>query len=102
MFDWDKGNLDHLVKHGISRAEAEEVILNNPMDLQFQARNGEERIAQVGETDSGRILVVITTMRGGKIRVVTAFPAAKRLRSLYQTQRKCRDEGGTEEAELQE
>jgi hypothetical protein len=33
MFDWDEGNLEHIAGHGITRAEAEQVILNNPIDL---------------------------------------------------------------------
>lgn len=102
MFDWDEGNLEHVAEHGITPAETEQVILNNPVDLEFQIRNGEERIAQLGETDAGRILVVITTMRGELIRVVTAFPAKERLRNLYRTQKGSAYEGGIEESELQE
>lgn len=102
MFHWDKGNVDHIAKHEITPAEAEQVILNNPFDLEFQARNGENRIIQIGETEQGRVLVVITTMREELIRVVTAFPAKERLRNLYLAQKGSRYEGGTEETELQE
>lgn len=102
MFDWDSGNLGHIARHGIDRAEAEQVVLNDPVDLEFQDLTGEERIAQVGETNAGRILVVVTTMRGHLIRVVTAFPAEKRIRKVYLTQRKHINEGGTEEPEFQE
>jgi uncharacterized protein len=72
MFHWDAGNVDHIAKHGITPAEAEQVILNNPFDLELQVRNGETRIPQLGETDGGRVLVVVTTMRDELIRVVTA------------------------------
>ena len=68
MFDWDQSNIDHIAQHGISTHEAEEIILNDPIDLEFQTWSGEERIAQLGETDTGRILVVITTMRDDRIR----------------------------------
>jgi uncharacterized protein len=87
MFDWNEANIRHIAEHGISPSEAEQVVLNNPLDLQFQLRNGEERIAQVGETDAGRILVVITTMRDDLIRVVTAFPAKERIRNVYLAQK---------------
>ena len=87
MFDWNEANISHIAEHGISPSEAEQVVLNNPLDLQFQLRNGEERIAQVGETDAGRILVVITTMRDDLIRVVTAFPAKERIRNVYLAQK---------------
>ena len=102
MFEWDSSNVEHIAEHGITPAEAEQVILNNPLDLEFQIRNGEERIAQVGETDAGRILVIITTMRGELIRVVTAFVAKPRLRKFYRTQRGSTDEREIEEPELQE
>jgi len=101
-FDWDQANIRHIAKHRITPPEAEQVVLNNPIDLQFQISSGEERIAQLGETSAGRILVVITTMRDESIRVVTAFPATKQLRNLYNTQKGSTDEGGTEEEELQE
>jgi hypothetical protein len=101
-FDWDRGNIDHIALHGVAPAEAEQVVLNDPIDLQFQLRNGEERIAQIGETATGRILVVITTMWDDLIRVVTAIPATRRLRKLYLTQKGRENEGGTEEEELQE
>lgn len=49
MFDWDAANLGHLAEHDVTPAEAEEVVLNNPIDLTRQARNGEDRVAQIGE-----------------------------------------------------
>lgn len=102
-FFWDSGNKEHIAKHKVTPAEAEQVVSNNPIDLPLQVRNGEERIAQVGETDAGRLLVVITTMRDGLIRVVTAFPASKHFRNVYNAQKGCMDDqGGIEETELQE
>jgi uncharacterized DUF497 family protein len=102
MFNWNQANIEHIAKHGITPAEAEQVILNNPIDLTMQTRSEEERIVQVGETDRGRVLVVITTMRAQLIRVVTAFPAKERLRNLYRAQKERTHDGGTEETELQE
>ena len=64
--------------------EAEQVLLGDPLELSFEVeREGEERWAFLGETDEHRILQVVITMRGEKIRVVTAFEPAKRLRKLY-------------------
>jgi uncharacterized DUF497 family protein len=101
LFHWDEVNTRHIAKHGVTPPEAEQVVLNKPVDLEFQTGSGEERIVQLGETDEGRILVVVTTMRDDLIRVVTAFPAAKRLRKLYIAE-KGSYEGGTEEEKLQE
>lgn len=101
-FDWDRGNIEHIARHAIVPAEAEQVVLNEPIDLRFEVREGEERIAQVGATDAGRVLVVVTTMRGDRVRVVTAMPANRRLRALYLAQKGGVDEGRTEEEDLPE
>ncbi len=87
MFEWNDANLQHIAEHGVSAAEAEEVILNDPIDLGFEIRNGEERFSQAGATRSGRILVIVITWRGEKVRVVTAFPAPKPLCVLYFTEK---------------
>jgi len=83
LFEWDSGNIDHLTVHDITPREAEEVINNEPLDLDAQIRGNEERFTQVGETAEGRILIVITTWRGEKLRVVTAYPAKTRFRKIY-------------------
>jgi len=31
-FDWDTHNVDHIGRHGVTPAEAEEVILGEPME----------------------------------------------------------------------
>lgn len=83
MFDWDSANTNHIARHGVTPEEAEQVVLNEPLDIEVVLRNGEQRIVQVGETDEGRILVVVTTMRAKRIRVVTAYPAMSRLQRLF-------------------
>jgi uncharacterized DUF497 family protein len=55
-FDWDKANSAHIADHGISCDEAEQVLVNRPIDLDYQNRNGEERLLQLGETSAGRII----------------------------------------------
>jgi uncharacterized DUF497 family protein len=87
MFEWNDANLRKVAQHDVFPDEAEEVILNNPIDLEFETLSGEERVRQVGETNSGRLLVVVSTWRGENIRVVTAYPASKLLRTLYLKQK---------------
>jgi uncharacterized protein len=87
QFDWDKENLAHIAAHDVSALETEQVINNEPFDLEFQTANGEERLVQLGETNAGRILVVVTTWRKTLIRVITAFDASKRMRRLYIVQK---------------
>lgn len=83
VFDWDEKNIRHLARHEIQPEEAEQVVLNRPVELGSELRNGEERIAQIGETDAGRVLAVISTMAGEKIRVVTAWPADRNFRRYF-------------------
>lgn len=102
MFDWNHSNIDHIAQHGITPSEAEQVILNEPIDIEYQHHGEESRVAQIGETDRGRILVVVSTLRNGLTRVVTAFPAKRRLRAVYAAQKEKRDARGISKEKLQE
>lgn len=102
QFDWNKENVAHLALHKILPSEAEQVVLNRPVDLRTELRSGEERMAQVGETDDGRILIVVTTMREKKIRVVTAWPAKVRFRRYFLSLKENGNVGRTEEEDLRE
>jgi uncharacterized protein len=84
MFDWDDANTAHIAEHGVLPKEAEEVISNSPLDLEYSIRNDEPRLRQVGETPAGRILAVVSTIRNQRIRVITAYPASRSLRATYQ------------------
>ena len=81
--DWDEENIGHLARHDVEPEEAEQVILSRPVDLKAELRNGEERVPHVGETDAGKILIVVTTVSGKKIRVVIAWPANKNYRRYF-------------------
>ena len=73
MFEWDRGNLRKIRAHRISRAEAEQVLVNDAITIYEQDMEGEPRFVYYGETDAGRLLAVVVTERTGKIRVVTAY-----------------------------
>ena len=51
-FDWDRANLSHVARHAVRPEEAEQVILNDPLDAGIEIVGGEERI-----------LLVVTTWR---------------------------------------
>jgi uncharacterized DUF497 family protein len=102
FFDWDENNIRHLARRQISPVEAEQVVLNRPVDLGTELRNGEERVPHVGETDAGRILVVVTTLVGEKVRVVTAWPANKIYRRWFLSLKRNRNVGRAETDELRE
>jgi uncharacterized DUF497 family protein len=82
-FDWDEANIEHIARHNLKPEEAEQVLENDPLELEPQLINGEERFPNIGVTNGGKWLVVIVTQRGIKPRVVTAFAADKDLITLY-------------------
>jgi hypothetical protein len=102
QFEWDEQNVRHLALHQIGPVEAEQVVLNRPVDLETHLRNGEKRLAQIGETDTGRVLIVITTMLDTKIRVVTAWPANRNYRRYFLSMKRNGDVGRTKEQDLRE
>ena len=86
VFDWDQRNRTHLARHKVTPEEAEQVILNDPLNLEREMRNGELRLPHLGETNAGRVLIVVATSAGDKVRVVTSWPANKLLRAFWRTQ----------------
>jgi uncharacterized DUF497 family protein len=85
QFDWDADNTDHIARHNVRPVEAEEVIELNPLDADTVFRNGETRTIIFGPTSAGRMLAVIVTERGNRLRVVTARDANRKEREFYAT-----------------
>jgi len=83
LFEWDDGNIDHIAVHDVEPEEAEEVILGDPLDTGFDVVDGEERWSYIGETNDGRILRITITLRGKRMRVVTAFEPEKYWKVFY-------------------
>jgi uncharacterized protein len=92
LFDWDDENRSHIARHDVTPEEAEQVLLNDPIDGGTQDHEGEERFVEVGMTDAMRILVVITTQRGELTRVVKAYPASPAFRQYYASEKGIRNE----------
>ena len=86
-FDWDGGNIAHIALHDILPGEVEEVFGSDPADVGFEAVNGEERWTSIGHTTALRVLVVVWTMRGDRVRTVTAFEAGNRAAAEYFSRR---------------
>ncbi len=85
-FEWDQANKDHLARHGVDPAEAEQVLANKPLILESGERKGELRTVCLGRTDAGRPLIVVYTMRGLRTRLVTAYPAKRKKRRIHEPQ----------------
>jgi uncharacterized DUF497 family protein len=87
QFDWDDANIGHLRRHRVTKEEFEELLQNEPLDLDYETETGEERYRSLGATLRGRILVAVWTVRRGHVRAITAYAATRRLRTLYLQQR---------------
>jgi predicted DNA binding CopG/RHH family protein/uncharacterized DUF497 family protein len=75
-FDWDDENKSHLDAHNVVPAEFEQLLNNDPVDLDFEVIDNEERRRSVGLTNGGRLLSVAWTIRNREIRAITDFPAS--------------------------
>jgi uncharacterized DUF497 family protein len=84
-FDWDRMNLGHVKLHNVSRIETEDVILGDPIYDEDTPDyvDGEERFRLYGETRHGRLLGVVYTIRGARIRVITAWDMDAHERKWY-------------------
>lgn len=76
-FDWDEENIEHLADHRVKPGEFEQGMTLDPLDLYHSFINGEDRFHTVGMTIVGRILFMAWTIRGDKIRAVTAFDSPR-------------------------
>jgi uncharacterized DUF497 family protein len=72
-FDWDRNNLRKIRGHQIRQDEVEQALENDPIPIYHQNVEGEPRFVYYGETNAGRLLAVVVTERGERIRVVTAY-----------------------------
>lgn len=85
-FDWDKGNEQKNVKHGVTPAEAEQVFLNEPLVVldDLKHNDTEPRFHALGQTSDGRLLHVTFTIRTSKIRVISARDMHRKERTIYE------------------
>lgn len=85
-FEWDTGNqTKSLRKHGITNQEAEETFFNFKRVLPDQAHSEkEQRFGMLGQTKQGRVLFIVFTVRGNKVRIISARAADKKERNFYE------------------
>jgi uncharacterized DUF497 family protein len=84
---WDGGNAEkNWHRHKVSQVEAEQVFFNRPLVV----TEGEQRSEQVsryyalGQTDTGRQLFIVFTIRDELIRVISARPMSRQERRVYE------------------
>lgn len=85
-FEWDEGNSGKsLQRHDVTDSEAEQVFFNQPLVAVSDERHSaaEPRIHVLGRTDAGRRLFLVCTVRGERIRVISARPMSRKEREVY-------------------
>lgn len=85
-FEWDQGNATKSwSKHEVTQAECEQLFFNGPLVLAADpAHSGAEaRYFALGQTDAGRLLLELFTLRGTLVRVISARPMSRREREVF-------------------
>src|SRR2546421_7759556 len=86
-FDWDEGNIGkNWLKHRVTDKESEEIFKNVPLMLSRDIRHSEEesRYIALGKTGRNRLLSVLFTIRGKKIRNISARAMSRKDRKDYE------------------
>ncbi len=85
-FEWDSGNLTkNPQKHRISNEETEEIFFREPWVADAaRSEDPEPRWAALGRSEQGRMLRIVFTVRGRKLRVISARPANKKETNNYE------------------
>jgi uncharacterized protein len=87
-FEWDDGKANsNVLKHSITFAEAVTIFADPNLLFTEDHKHsyGEEREWAIGEADDGSIMVVVFTMRGECIRIISARHATKREYQRYES-----------------
>ncbi len=85
-FEWDAGNFTKVWdRHQVSPAECEEIFFNRPFILHEDETHSTEemRLYALGQTDAGRLMFVVFTIRGRLIRVISAREMSRKERKVY-------------------
>jgi hypothetical protein len=87
-FDWDEGNARKNEKHGVSKAEVEQVFLNSPLIVAEDGKHSEHepRFHALGRSDLDRRLHVTFTERASRtlIRPISARAMSRKERAIYE------------------
>lgn len=84
-FEWDEGNIDkNWILHQVSNSESEEIFFNKPLIISLaKYLEKEARHFALGITDAGRKLALVYTIRGNKIRVISARDMSRKEREVF-------------------
>ena len=87
-FEWDKGNIDkNEIKHRVQNKESEEIFFDSNKKI-IKSRKlyfkDEDRYILIGKTKKERLLYIVFTKRGRKLRIISARDINKKEKYLYE------------------
>jgi uncharacterized DUF497 family protein len=85
-FEWDDGNSEkNWILHQVNQSECEQVFFNEPLVVYDDKGHSqtEKRWYLLGQTDIGRFLFVVFTIRENLIRIISARDMHKKERRIY-------------------
>ena len=74
-FEWDEGNsTKNWVQHDVTNGECEQIFFNRPLIVKRDKAHSEieNRYYALGRTNFNRLLFMVFTIRGQKIRIISA------------------------------
>ncbi|HLC04209.1 MAG TPA: BrnT family toxin [Anaerolineales bacterium] len=86
-FDWDEANSRKIwIRHQVSPGECEEAFFNNPLLVAADEKHSqkEPRYFALGQTDAGRGLFLVFTIRRALVRAISARDMSRRERKEYE------------------
>jgi uncharacterized DUF497 family protein len=86
-FEWDEGNrTKNWEAHSVSESECEQLFFNRPLIVRRDVGHSEAevRFYVLGRTDASRLLFAVFTIRGDKVRVISARDMSRVERQRYQ------------------
>lgn len=87
-FQWDDGNLSkNWEKHHVHFLECEQIFFNHPLIVSDDEKHSENeiRLLTLGQTNVGRLLFVVFTIREKMIRVISAKDMNPKERKVYRS-----------------
>ena len=101
-FQWDEGNVEKSwLRHKVLWTECEEVCFNQPLLVVKDDRHSgaEPGYYALGKTNAQRLLFVVFTIRGDRVRIISAREMSRRERKEYG---RGKEEGSQENSQLPE
>ena len=86
-FEWDEHNTEKISdKHQVSPSESEQIFFNHPLVVEDDLKHSqkEKRYYALGQTDKGRLLFVVFTIRKDLIRVISARDMSRKEKRVYE------------------